>query len=105
MFIRLQAQHSFHSVPLPLVCDTEDKVDDDGGQQGKSQHRGTEAVVEAALTALADALRAPVKGDEGVDHGRHGDEREKASADLTNLIAKVEQADGQTAEDDGEVEP
>lgn len=111
--------HTCHRMSLNLPIDlrlhitshtlirshTQDKVDDDGSKQGESQHGRAEAVVEAALAALADAFGAPVEGDEGVYHGSHGDEGEEASADLADLVAKVEQADGQAAEDDGEVEP
>jgi hypothetical protein len=46
-----------------------------------------------------------VERHEGVDHGRQRDEREEAGADLADAVAEVEQADGQAAEDDGEVEP
>jgi hypothetical protein len=46
-----------------------------------------------------------VEGEQGVYHGHHGDESEEASGDLANLVAEVKQADGEAAEDDGEVEP
>jgi len=46
-----------------------------------------------------------VKGRERVQHGGHGDEGEEARADLAYLVAEVEEADGEAAEDDGEVEP
>jgi hypothetical protein len=40
-----------------------------------------------------------------VNHSHHGDDGEQAGADFPNLVAKVEQPDGEAAEDDGEVEP
>lgn len=40
-----------------------------------------------------------------IDHGRHGDEGEQAGGNAADLVAEVEQADGEPAEDDGEVEP
>jgi hypothetical protein len=43
--------------------------------------------------------------EEGVDHGHHSNEREESSANLSDLVAEVEEADCETAEDDGEVEP
>lgn len=43
--------------------------------------------------------------DQSVDHGGHGDGGKQAGADATDAIAEVEEADGQAAEDDGEVEP
>lgn len=46
-----------------------------------------------------------MEGNEGVGHGGHGDEGEEPSGDLTDLVAEVEEADGEAAEDDGEVEP
>jgi hypothetical protein len=46
-----------------------------------------------------------VKGKQCVYHGSHGNDSEDASADLTDSIAKVEQTNGETAENDGEVEP
>lgn len=42
---------------------------------------------------------------EGVQHGGHGDEGEAAGADLADAVAKVEQADGEAAENDAEIEP
>lgn len=81
------------------------EVDDDGRQQSNRQHRRTEAVIEATLAALPDTLGAPVEGDEGVQHGRHGDKREETGANLADLVTKVEEADGEAAQDDGEVEP
>ena len=93
------------SLVLVLAHDPQHKVDDDGAEQGNGQDGGSEAVVEAALAALADALGAPVEGHQCVGHGGHGNEGEEAGGDLANLVAKVEQADGEAAEDDGEVEP
>ena len=46
-----------------------------------------------------------MEGNEGVGHGGHGDEGEEPGGDLADLVAEVEEADGQAAEDDGEVEP
>lgn len=46
-----------------------------------------------------------MKRHQGVDHGAHGDEGEEAGGDATDGVAEVEEADGETAEDDGEVEP
>ena len=40
-----------------------------------------------------------------VQHSSHGDEGEDAGADAADAVAEVEQADGQAAEDHGEVEP
>ena len=46
-----------------------------------------------------------MKGHQRVDHGAHGHQRKQTSGDTTDGVAKVEEADGKTAEDHGEVEP
>lgn len=46
-----------------------------------------------------------MEGDEGVDHGGHGDQGKQRGADAADAVAKVQQADGQAAQDDGEVQP
>ena len=46
-----------------------------------------------------------MKRDQGVDHGCHGDDGEEAGGDAANAVTEVEETDGQTAQDDGEVEP
>jgi hypothetical protein len=46
-----------------------------------------------------------VECEERVNHGHHGDEGEESGADLSDLVAEVEEADCETAEDDGEVQP
>ena len=40
-----------------------------------------------------------------IDHRHHGHEGKQPGGDAAHAVAKVEQADGQPAEDDGEVEP
>lgn len=85
--------------------DTEHKVDNDSGQQGNGQNSGTEAVIETALTSQTDALCSPVESDQGIDHSGHGNQSKEASRDLAHLVAEVEETDGETAENDGEVQP
>lgn len=46
-----------------------------------------------------------MEGHEGVDHGAHGNQGEEASGDAADAVAEIEEADGQTAQDDGEIEP
>lgn len=43
--------------------------------------------------------------DEGVDHGAHGDDGEEGGRDAADAIAEVQEADGKTTQDDGEVKP
>lgn len=74
-------------------------------RQRNRQHRRAEPVIEPTLPSHPYALRTPVECDQGVDHGHQSYDREEAGGDLTHAVAEVQQADGQTAEDDGEVEP
>lgn len=46
-----------------------------------------------------------MEGDDGVDHGGHGDDGEEGGGDAADAVAEVEEADGEAAQDDGEVEP
>lgn len=101
---RASAQASSSLVQL-VVTHAEDKVDHDGSQQGNSENRRSEAVVETALPPPPNTLRAPVKRHHGVDHGCHGNDSEQGGRDATDTVTKVEETHGQTAEDDGEVEP
>lgn len=88
-----------------VLRDSEDEVNNDGRQQGEGQDCGTETVIDAALAAFADTGCAPVEGTEGVDHGRHGDDGKETGGDTTDAVTEVQETDGQTAQDDGEVEP
>lgn len=46
-----------------------------------------------------------MESDERVNHNGHGDEGEHSCTDFANLVAEIEQTDGQTAKDDSEMEP
>lgn len=46
-----------------------------------------------------------MEGDERIQHGGEGNEGEQAGADLPDFVAEVQEANGEAAEDDGEVEP
>lgn len=95
-----------HSLPVSSSpSKPQHKVDHNRQQQRNSQHRGSKAIIEPTLPSHADALRAPVESHESVDHSRQRDEREEAGADLADAVAEVKKTDGQTAKDDGEVEP
>jgi hypothetical protein len=90
---------------LSIVGDSQDEVDDDGQQQNDSQHTRAKLVVEAGLAAHTDAPGSPMVGEQGVDHGGHGHDGEEEGGDEGRTVTKVQHADGQRAEDDGEVEP
>lgn len=81
------------------------KVNHNRQKQRNSQHRRSKAIIESTLPSHANALRAPVERHERVDHSSQRDEGEETCANLANAVAEVEEADGQAAEDDGEVEP
>lgn len=42
---------------------------------------------------------------ERIHHCGHGDEREQSGTDLPDLVTEVEKSNGQTAEDDAEIQP
>lgn len=46
-----------------------------------------------------------MKCDQRIDHSSHGDEGEEGGRDPADTITKIEQADGEAAQDDGEVKP
>lgn len=46
-----------------------------------------------------------MKRHQRVDHRSHGDDREQAGGDAPDAVSEIEQAHGQTAQDDGEVQP
>ena len=96
------------SLPPSLLLATaqpQDDVHDDGGEKKDGKDRGTKAVVKASLTSLTNASGTPMESEQGVEHGDHGHEGEETGADPTDIVTKVEQADGETAQDDGEVQP
>lgn len=101
----LDSAQSFSFVITSSARNPQNEIDNDSSQQRYSQNRRTEAVVKATLTPHPNALRAPVICHERIDHRSHGDECEEASRDLANLVAKVQKANGQSAKDNGEVEP
>jgi len=84
---------------------SQNKVDNDGGKKSNRQYCRTESVVEAALSPHPDTLCSPVECEKGIDHGRHCDDGEESSGDLTDFVTKVEKTDSETSEDDSEVEP
>lgn len=95
-----------HHIHIFDLCgNAQNEVDNDGSQEGNGQNGGTKAVVKTTLASHADALCSPVVGGEGVEHSSHGDKSEETSRDLTDPVAEVEETDGETAEDDGEVQP
>lgn len=93
------------AVLLTTHCQPQHKVDNDGCEQRNGEDGGTQPVVEAALAPKPYAPRAPVEGKQSVEHGHHGHEGKETGGNLSNLVAKVKEADCETAEDDSKVEP
>ena len=93
-----------HSSIVHVLC-PQHKVDNDCSQQGHRQNTRPEPIVETTLAPLAYTLGTPMERDKGVDHCSHRDEGEQSGADAADAVTEVEQADGEAAEDDGEVQP
>jgi hypothetical protein len=74
-------------------------------KQRNRQHRRAQPIIEPALPPHPYAPCAPMERKQRIRHRGHGNERKQPCANLSNLVAEVEQADGEPAEDDGEVEP
>lgn len=81
------------------------EVDNNSGEQRQRKDSRTEPIIETTLAPHPYALRAPVEREKGVDHCHHSDSCEQASTDLADPVTEVEKANGQSAEDNGEVQP
>jgi hypothetical protein len=90
---------------LRRIRDPEDKVDDHRQEQDDGEERGAEAIIEAGLAAQADGPRAPVVREQRIDHGGHRHDGEHEGGDEGRAVPEVQHADGQSAEDHGEVQP
>lgn len=97
------ANSSFMAVPS--TRDSQYKVHDNSAKQSNSQDRRSKPIIKATLATLPYALRPPVKREQRINHGSHGNECKETRADLSDFIAEVEEPDCETAEDDSEVEP
>jgi len=97
--------HNYSGLILRRVGNPEHEIDHDSAQQDDSQEGGTKPVIEARLPAHSYRLGSPVVRYEGVDHGGHGDACEEEGRDEGGPVAKVQHADRERPEDDGEVEP
>ena len=87
------------------IHDPQDEVDHHGDQQQDGQRRGPEPVVEAGLATHPDRLRSPMIGPKCIYERGDRDAGEAEGGDLGGLVAKVEHADGEGADNDGEVQP
>lgn len=88
-----------------MVAELESKVDQNRGQDKHTKHRRTKAIVIRTRQTLADPVSAPVECCQRIDHDHHGHEREHAGRDAADTIAKVEQANAESSQQDCEVEP
>lgn len=83
----------------------QNKVDDNGQQEHNSQYCRAEPVVEAGLAAQPDRLGSPVVRHQRVEQGEDGDAGEEEGRDEGGSVTEVEHTQGESSEDDGEVEP
>lgn len=90
---------------LRLIHNPQNEVDNNGQQEDDGQKGRAKSVVEARLPSHSYRLCSPVICDQGVNHRQHGHAGEEKGRDERHSVAKVKHADGQGAEDDGEVEP
>jgi len=97
-----------HSMLLLLIIrirNPQHKIDDDGQQQDDSEHRRTKAIVEAGLASEPDTFGTPMVRKERIYHGSHRHDGEEEGGDEGGPIAEIQHADGERAEDNGEIEP
>ena len=90
---------------IPTLRDPQHKVDNNRRQKRHREHGRPHPIVKSSLAPHPDRLRSPMEREQGVYHRRHGHDGKACGRDTANTIAEVEEADRQTAEDDGEVEP
>lgn len=72
-------------------------------QQSNSQNRRPKPIIETTLAPHTNTLGAPMVRHERIHHRGHCDESEETGRYLADAVAEVQEADGQAAEDDGEV--
>lgn len=87
------------------VLDPQNEVHHHCCKKRNGQDCRAESVIDAALPAAPDTLCPPMECDEGIYHGAHSDDGEEGGGDATDTVTEVEEADGETAQDDGKVEP
>lgn len=90
---------------LGAIGNPQNKVHDDGQQENNGQNRRAEPVIETGLSSHPDRLGSPVVGNQGVDHGQHGDTGEEKGRDEGGAVAKVEHPNRQRAQDNSKVQP
>ena len=81
------------------------EINNNSGKQRNREYRRAQPIVKPALSPHSYALRPPMERKQRIQHGSHSDEREQACTDLTDFIAEIEEANGETTQDDSEVEP
>jgi hypothetical protein len=97
--------HTILLLLLMSTCNPQNKVDNHRSQQGHSKDSRPIPIIKSALPSDPDILCSPVKCCESVYHSCHGDECEEGGGNTAHGITEIEEADGETAKNDGEVEP
>lgn len=97
--------HRSRLLLLRRVRNPQHKVNHHRKKQNDSQEGRTKPVIETSLAPHPYRLRPPMVRYEGVYHGGHSDAGEQKGRDKCRAVTEIQHADGQGAEDDGEVEP
>ena len=90
---------------LGLINNPQHKVDNNGQEEYDGQESRAEAVIETSLASHSNGFGPPMVCGEGIYHGEHGDSGEEKGGDEGDAVTKVEHANGEGTEDDGEVQP
>jgi len=88
-----------------LIRNPQHKINNHRQQKNDGQKRRAKAIIEPSLSPQPNGLRPPVIRVQSVDHGSHGHGSKEESGDKGWSVAEVQHADGEGAEDHGEVEP
>lgn len=77
----------------------QNKVNSHRNEDDDREDSRAELIIEPSLAPQPDGLRSPVEGDQRVDHGEDGREREEEGGDEGGPVTEVQHADGQRADD------
>ena len=81
------------------------KIHNNSCQKRQRQHRRPVTIINPRRPSLPNRVRPPVERCKGIQHSCHGDKCKEAGRNTADTVPEVEQTDGETAQDDGEVQP
>lgn len=79
------------------------KIHNHSSKQSNREHRRPKPIIKPTLPPHPNTLGPPMISKQRINHCRHCNQREQAGGDLAYFVAKIEEADCETAEDYGEV--